>query len=334
MSAVGRRSPPTPDEPLPTLTQLQYILAVEQTGHFGRAASACHVSQPTLSAQIQKAESELGVVIFDRNSRPTVPTEPGAMIIELARDVVTAHERLIAVASGGLSQPGGTFVLGVIPTLAPYVLPWFLADFAKAWPAVELTILERPTEVILEEISANRMDAAILATPTGEPTLRERVLFYDPFYVYGRIDCSVLRDDAVDIDALDPDQLWLLEDGHCFRAQVVHLCGLGNPQRHFGNVEFAGGNFPTLCGMIDASEGYTLIPETFARTLPAEVRRRNVRPIVDRIPTREVSLVHHRNSWKAATIEALCAAIVDAIPPAFSRELAEGEVMPIDVGRS
>lgn len=316
---------------MPTLTQLQYILAVEQTAHFGRAATQCHVSQPTLSAQIQKAEAELGVVLFDRNSRPISVTEPGKVLVGLARDVVNAHERLLAVASGGLSQPGGTFVLGIIPTLAPYLLPWFLAEFARSYGAVELTILERPTQVLLQEIAANRMDAALLATPTGEPTIQERVLFYDPFYIYANEGNPVLERDAVDLDVLDPDKLWLLDDGHCFRAQVVHLCGLGGRHRHFGTVEFAGGNFTTLCGLIDASEGYTLIPETFARTLPTEVQRRNVRAFVDRIPTREVSLVHHRSTWKGATIDALTQTILEHLPPAFSRELADGEVMPITV---
>lgn len=314
---------------MPTLTQLEYILAVHRTGHFGRAADAVHVSQPTLSAQIQKAEAELGVILFDRNSRPIVLTEPGKVLVERIRDVVSAHERLLAAAGGGMSRPAGPFVLGIIPTLAPFALPWFVPDFARAFPDVNLSVVERPTEVILTEIAANRMDAAILATPTGVPSLVERVLFYDPFYVYGRADMPLLRDPAVDVDALESDRIWLLEDGHCFRAQVVALCGL--PQRHalLQNVEYRGGTFETLCRLVDASGGYTLVPETFAQTLPDEVRRRNVRPIRDRIPTREVSLVHHRTAWKTATIDALFDRVVAQVPRVFSRELGEGEVMPI-----
>lgn len=316
---------------MPTLTQLEYILAVHRAGHFGRAAEACRVSQPTLSAQIAKAEAELGVVLFDRNSRPITLTEPGKVLVELIRDVISAHERLLAAAGGGMSKPAGPFVLGIIPTLAPYVLPWFVADFAHAWPHVRLTVLERPTDALLTEIAANRMDAAILATPTGVPSLVERVLFYDPFYVYGQADTPILQEPDVDVDALEPDRIWLLEDGHCFRAQVVQLCGLGN-RNQLENVEYQGGTFDTLCRLVDVSGGYTLIPETFAQTLPDEVRRRSVRPIRDRIPTREVSLVHHRTAWKTATIDALVEAIASNLPRIFSQELGEGEVMPIRPG--
>jgi len=147
-------------------------------------------------------------------------------VLELAREVVSAHERLVATASGGGEILAGPFKLGIIPTLAPYVLPWLIGPFAERYPEVELHLIERPTEVIVRELHENRMDAAILATPLGEASFNEEVLFYDPFYVYAHPTSPLLNRDAVDIDDLDPGGLWLLEDGHCFRAQVVHLCGL------------------------------------------------------------------------------------------------------------
>ena len=133
---------------MPSITQLQYIVAVHRTGSFGKAAAECAVSQPTLSAQVAKAEEELGVVLFDRRSRPVEATEPGRRLVALAVDVLTAHQRLLAAADGS-ERLCGSFTLGIIPTLAPYVLPWFLGPFAEKHPGLDLTVLECRTATIV-----------------------------------------------------------------------------------------------------------------------------------------------------------------------------------------
>ncbi len=315
---------------MPTITQLRYILAVHKTSHFGRAAAELGIAQPTLSSQIQKAEAELGVVLFDRQAKPVALTEHGKKIVELGRSVVATHEKLVAVARGETAKPAGRFCLGVIPTLAPFVLPWFLADFAKRYPSVELSVVERPTDDILIEIAANRMDAAILATPLSESSIVEQVLFYDPFYVYANEQEKILDKGSLDLADIDASRLWLLEDGHCFRAQVINLCGIKKFSL-LGSVHFAGGSFETLRHLIDASHGYTLVPESYARTLPKTVRRRLIRPFDNHIPTREISLVHHKHSWKVEILDALYAIISEKKPRVFSSELADEEVLPIRV---
>lgn len=315
---------------MPSIAQLEYVLALRKHGHFGRAAAELGVAQPTLSSQIQKVESELGVTLFDRQSKPIGLTDQGARLVDTMRAVVTAHERLLALATGEAAEPEGPFALGVIPTLAPFVLPWFLGDFASRYPAVELSIVERPTDDILAEIAANRMDGGILATPLDEASLDERVLFYDPFYLYAHPDDPLLEQDAVDIADIDSRKLWLLEDGHCFRAQVINLCGI-HERDLLGSVRFAGGSFETLRHLIDASGGYTLFPETYARTLNRSARQRLLRPFEHRVPTREVSLVHHRQSWKTGILDALVHEVQRAMPRCFQRELTDGEVMPIRV---
>ena len=315
---------------MPTISQLEYVLAVHKHGHFGRAAEELGVSQPTLSSQIQKVESELGVTLFDRQSKPITLTDHGKALIEHARAVVSAHEKLMAAAGGTLAEPSGPFSLGIIPTLAPYVLPWFLGDFAASYPWVDLSILERPTDDILDELAANRMDAAILATPLGESSLRERVLFYDPFYLYAHKDEALLEKDAVDVGDIDSRKLWLLEDGHCFRAQVINLCGL-EERSLLDSVRFAGGSFETLRHLIDASGGYTLIPETYARTLSRSARQHLIRPFDERVPTREISLVHHQKSWKVGILDALSDCVRRNMPRCFRDEPAEGEVLSIRV---
>jgi len=310
----------------PTITQLEYILAVYEAGHFGRAAAEVGVTQPTLSAQISKAEDELGVKIFDRQAKPIVPTPPGRALLEQAQAVVAAHRALLRHADGG-EQLCGSFALGVIPTLAPYVLPWFLASFARAHPGVELSLYERPTEQIIAELGRGRMDAGILATPLDEPGIDEQILFYDPFYLYAHPDEPALEQLEVELETLDARKLWLLEDGHCVRTQVTTLCGL-DEREHLGSVTFAAGSLETIRHMIDASEGYTLIPETYARTLSKSVRRRCVRAFCDRTPVREVSLVAHRRMWKTDILDALEAVVRVSIPRALAR-VGASEILPV-----
>lgn len=312
---------------MPSITQLQYVVALHRTGHFGKAAAECHVSQPTLSALIARTEEELGVTLFDRRSRPIVATEPGRALIALAQDVLMAHERLLAAASG-VSQVSGRFTLGVIPTLAPYVLPWFLGPFAERYPRVELSVLERTTDGIIEEIHAMRMDAGLLATPLGEATLESRVVFYDPFYVYAHCNSGLLAADEVRVADIERDDLWLLEDGHCFRNQVVRLCGSHN-RRVLGTVRFEGGSFETLRALIDQVGGFTLVPETFARTLPPEIRRSRIRPLGDPLPTREIGLVAHRAHWKTEILDAVAATLRAFAPRSLPRERGASEVLPI-----
>ncbi|MCC6624963.1 MAG: hydrogen peroxide-inducible genes activator [Deltaproteobacteria bacterium] len=313
---------------MPSITQLQYIVALHRTGHFGRAAAECHVSQPTLSSLVAKAEEELGVVLFDRRTKPIVPTEPGLALIVLAQEVVTAHARLIAAAAGA-AEASGQLVLGVIPTLAPYVLPWFLGPLVERYPRVSLTLEERTTADIIDEIRTLWMDAGILATPLGEPALESRVLFYDPFYVYAEAGSALLEADEVAVADLDPAGLWLLEDGHCFRNQVIHLCG-GDTRRALGSVRFEAGSFETLRALIDAAGGFTLVPESYARTLTPGVRLARVRPLREPTPVREVSLVSHRSSWKAALLEAIAGILRARVPRCFPRERGASEVLPID----
>ncbi len=303
-------------------------MAVHRNGHFGKAAEEVGVSQPTLSMQVQKAEKELGVVIFDRQAKPIEPTARGRKILEHAWDVVSAHENLVRASKAEEGGPAGAFRLGIIPTLAPFVLPWFLRDFAEAHPQVALSIVERPTDELIAEIQGGRLDGAILATPLEERSIRERVLFYDPFYLYGHRDDAILQADEVEVGDLDPRKLWLLDDAHCFRAQVISFCGV-QERIHLGSIRFAGGSFDTIRHLIDASEGYTLVPETYARTLPKNVRQRCVRAFETRTPTREVSLVHHAKSWKEDILEALQASVCKSTPRALRLVGPDGEILPI-----
>ena len=312
-----------------SITQLKYLLAVHQTQHFGRAAADCHVSQPALSAQIQKAESFLGITVFDRKATPVATTAHGLKVIEQARAVLSAHASVMKLGLGVEGRVSGSFSLRVIPTLAPYVLPWFLRAFAARYPQVDLSLYEITTDELIDALSHSRLDAALLSTPLQEASIQERVLFYDPFYLYAHRDEPVLENAEVDVTRLDPHKLWLLEDGHCLRTQVVNFCGMAQPRSNLGSVRFAAGSLETLVRLIDASEGYTLLPESHARSLPARSRVRCLRPFANSTPTREVSLVHPRQSWKGPILDALQACIDHSVPRALKRTDPAGVVMAI-----
>lgn len=300
---------------MPTLTQLEYLVAVDRTRHFGRAARACHVSQPTLSAQVHKLEEELGVVVFDRKHKPVVPTPAGVAVLERAREVLRAHERLVHVADELAGDLAGPLSLAVIPTLAPYLLPRFLAAFARAHPRIELTVEERRTEDIIAALRADQIDAGLLATPLGERGLRERPLFYEPFYVYAAAGHPLLSRDVVRDSQLDPADLWLLEDGHCLRTQVVHLCGAADGRcGRLDNVRFEAGTLESLRQLVRVGGGYTLVPHLLVVQLSARERARHVRPIARPVPTREVSLVFRRDLYKRDALRALYDAVRANVP--------------------
>ena len=315
---------------MPSIAQLRYILAVHRYGHFGRAAEACHVSQPTLSGQIQRAEEQLGITIFVRENKPVTATEKGYALIEQAQVVVAAHERLVRMAKGQFEKVAGDLTLGIIPTLAPYVMPWFLKAFADQYTMVNLSVVERTTDEITADLLRSRLDVGLLATPLHEERLEERVLFYDPFYLYAHADDPILRSDEVDPELIEAEKLWLLEDGHCVRNQTLALCDLVEGCSHLSTVRFEAGSFETIRNLIDASEGYTLIPETYARLLPRERRRARVRALGEPTPTREVSLVHARSTYKTDLLDALDRTIRASIPRSLQRPPDRLDILPVD----
>jgi LysR family transcriptional regulator, hydrogen peroxide-inducible genes activator len=314
---------------MPSITQLEYILAVHRTGHFGRAAEACHAAQPTLSAQIQKAEAELGVTLFDRGRKPVEATPKARPLIQEMQAVVSAHERLMWLSRGTAEEVSGDFSLGIIPTLAPYVVPWFLFEFSKALPKVNLALYERPTDQIIEELRHQRLDAAVLATPLEEPSIVEEPLFYDPFYLYAHPEEEILRQDDVTQEDLLPQKIWLLEDGHCVRTQVTRFCGVKGSSQPLANVAFAAGSFETLRHLIDAAGGYSLFPETYVRTLPRSVAQRQVRAFSPQTPTREVSLVHLQSAWKTDVMDVLKECIRVSLPRSIRLVDKDGEILSL-----
>lgn len=309
------------------LQQLEYIVAVDTHRHFVRAAEHCYVTQPTLSSMIQKLEEELGVKIFDRSKQPVVPTEAGRAIIEQARIVLREAGRLEEIARQEKSEIKGELHLGVIPTLAPYLLPLFLRKFAETYPQVKLLITEHHTDSIVTRLREGSLDAALLATPLGLGHLRETVLFYERFFAY------VAEGEAIDkeyilIEEMDVDKLWLLEEGHCLRTQVVQLCALRDRRHVIPNVSYEAGSLETLKRMVDQNGGATILPELAVKDLPRPQAKR-IRHFQSPSPTREISLVTYQHFVKENLLEALRTTIVECLPPGLLENHSRINLAPV-----
>lgn len=237
------------------LRDLRYLLAVAEHEHFGRAAKACGVSQPTLSVQIRKLEDLLGVVLFERSSKTAAPTSACLQLIDHARDAVTAAEALLGEAQSLRDPLAGRFRLGIIPTLAPYLLPLVFARLRQALPALELEPWEDQTDVLLERLRNHQLDAALLATEIDGPDLASRALFDEPFLAALPPDHRLAGAVCVSETELASDIL-VLSDGHCLRDQAMEVCGQAAA---FGGALRAS-SLPTLMNMVAAGYGTTLIP--------------------------------------------------------------------------
>lgn len=310
---------------MPTLTQLEYIIAVDKFRHFGQAAKSCNVSQPSLSMQIQKVEDLLGITIFDRDKKPVLPTAAGEHFIQQAKAILREHKKLLDISKVELNEISGNFQLGIIPTLAPYVLPLFIKEFSEKYPKVDLHIDELKTEDIIERLNRDQLDAGLLATPLDESGIKEEVLFYEPFYLYASKDSPLANKKKIKESDLDKDSTWLLQDGHCFKNQVINVCSLQDVGRVFPNIYFEGGNLETLRYIIKNSKGYTLLPSLFVDSLPKAERDKYVKPFLPPIPTREVSLVYRRSHWKLNIIQALAELIKAKIPKELLKKVRQNQ---------
>lgn len=308
-----------------TLTQLEYILAVDKYRHFAEAAAACFVTQPTLSMQIHKLEEELGVKIFDRSKKPVIPTEIGAAIIARARNMLREAELIRQDIQESKGSTGGELRIGIIPTLAPYVLPPLYRQLREKYPQLQLSIRETITDDLVEELKKDKLDCALVVTPLKDASLKEDPLFYEELVVYVSPQNALYDKQYLLPRDIDPEQLWLLEEGHCFRSQILNLCELQNHQRL--RFRYQTGNIEALRRLVDKSDGITILPELAVLEFTPEQLQR-VKHLAAPSPVREVSLVTHRNHIKTRLIRLLRSEIL-SIVPASMQVLHEKKIVEI-----
>ena len=296
-----------------TLTQLEYIVAVDTYRHFGRAAEACFITQPTLSMQIKKLEEDLEIIIFDRSRHPLVPTDVGQRIIDQARIVLKQNEEINNIVKDHKNQVSGLIRIGIIPTMAPYLLPLFIGNYKKKYPNIFIKVVEQTTDNIVKLLNKDLIDVGILATPLKEEKINEKPIFYEEMLIYANQSHPLHKQKEITVKDIATPELWLLSDGHCFRDQVINLCsyvGTSDSQLPF---HFEAGSLETLMNIVDREGGLTLIPE-LAKLGMSEKKLANVKSFTNIKPLREVSLVYSRHFAKYKLINLLWREIKETIP--------------------
>lgn len=299
-----------------TLTQIEYIVAVERNGSFVTAAEKCFVTQPTLSMQIQKLEEELGIKIFDRNHHPIVATDMGKQIIDQAKKVLFERNKIEELISSQKDELIGKLSVGIIPTVAPCIVPRTLKSFVTKYPSLDITITEMTTEQIVSKLKDGEIDFGIMSTPLYEKSLKESVLYYEPYVVYAHKDHKLLSKKLLTPDDLNVDEIWSLGDEHCMRFQIINLCGKQKFVGANNPFNYNSGSLLSLLRMVDINGGYTIIPELCLQDFTPDVLER-VRYFKDPIPTREISIVTNKYFTKNKLSIAFTQSILSNVPDAM-----------------
>lgn len=299
-----------------TLLQLEYIISLDNYRHFVTAAQKCFITQPTLTMQLKKLEDEIGFKIFDRSINPLKPTAAGEKFINKARKILRETNQLKAMVAGEKEMIEGNFTLGVIPTIAPYLLPLFLKDFTQKHPETFFHIKELQTKEIVEQLNADKLDIGIVATPLMESTIREIPLYYEPFHLYLNEGHPLLKNKKINATDVNGAELILLSEGHCFREQALELCSTTKNQSGNGYF-YESESIETIKQLVRKNMGITLIPElAILNKDDGLLTRRYKSPE----PTREISIVVHNSFTRERLIDKLHECIINSIPEGFTKK--------------
>ena len=294
-----------------TLQQLEYILAVNQFRHFAKAAEYCRVTQPTLSAMIQKLEEELDTRIFDRSQQPVCPTPVGIHIIEQAQNILVQANRKKNIIEEEKHSLTGIFKLGILPTVAPYLLPRFFPQLMKKYPDLDIRVVEMKTNDIKKALQTGEIDAGIVASLTGMEELQQTPLFYEQFFAYVSREDALFNNEVIRTSDLNGEQLWLLDEGHCFRDQLVRFCQMKSARA--SQLAYHLGSMETFMRMVESGKGVTFIPELAVLQL-GDAQKELVRSFAIPCPTRQVVLLTNKNFIRHTLLEVLVKEIKLSVP--------------------
>lgn len=294
-----------------TLQQLEYILAVDKHRHFTKAAEECCVTQPTLSAMIQKLEDELDVKIFDRNRQPICPTAVGALIIQQAREVLVQVDKVKNIIEEEKHEVGGKFRLGILPTIAPYLLPRFFEQMVKKYPKLDVTVAEMKTPDIKRALLTGEIDAGILAELPDMEMYTHTHLFYEEFFAYVSRYDSLFDKKVIKSSDLSGELLWLLDEGHCFRDQMVRFCSIKAARD--SRLTYQLGSMETFMRMVESGKGMTFVPGLAVDQMSDE-QRELVRPFAIPTPARRIVLLTEPNFIRHTLVNAVAAEIQASVP--------------------
>lgn len=292
-----------------TLQQMEYIVAVDKHRHFVKAAQSCNVTQSTLSSLIQKLEAELDITIFDRNSHPIRPTQLGQEIISQAKVILYNTSQLREIVAEQKEQRGGSIRMGVVSTIAPYILPRMFKFLKRDAPEVQLYVEEAQVATIIRKLEKAELDVALLATPLENRELLEIPLYVEKFVAYVSPHDPLFRLPMLDTQHLPKENLWVLREGYCPNNGIFAFCN-----RDLGNAAiYEAGSIETLVKIIDENGGYTIIPELHVPLL-RRCQQKQIRELHNPVPQREVALVVRRDYVKQQLLNTLADAIKKVIP--------------------
>lgn len=294
-----------------TLQQLEYILALDRLRHFGKAAEACRVTQPTLSAMIQKLEEELNVRIFDRNRQPICPTAVGTHVLAQARRILDEARRLKEIVEEERHSMSGSFRLGILPTIAPYLLPRFFPQLMRKYPQLDIRVTELKTDEIKKQLREEEIDAGIVAGLAGMEEFRQTTLFYEEFYAYVSRESKLAANSVIHTSDLPREELWMLDEGHCFRDQLMRFCQLKSAQA--SKLAYRLGSLETFMRMVESGKGITFIPELAVLQL-GETQKELVRPFALPCPARQIVLLTGKEYIRQTLVEAIVQEIKQSVP--------------------
>ncbi len=311
-----------------SLTQIEYVLAVHKFGHFAKASEHCNVTQPTLSMQIQKLEEDLGVKLFDRSKKPILTTDVGLKMIEKMKIIQSQIKSITDIADHQEADMFmGELKLGVIPTITPYVIPELIQLITHKHPGIHLTVIEMQTKSIIEGLQNDDIDVGLLATPLKINQIHEYPLYYEPFMAFCSQQHPLAKHSKLKHTHLKFDDIWLLEDGHCLRNQIIDICSLKDKRSDKSSYQFQGGSIETIKRLVTKVGGYTLLPQMAA---PTSQKNTKVISFEKPIPAREVGLVYRREHFKIHLIEALGETIIACLPPEIQKiRRKDLEVIPV-----
>ncbi|MGQ3888802.1 LysR substrate-binding domain-containing protein [Legionella sp. CNM-1927-20] len=279
------------------LRDLHYFVVLARVKHFGEAAKLCYVSQPTLSMQIKKLEEELDLILFERNNKQVMLTEQGQILVKHAQAILNQVAEMKELARASADPLSGEIRLGVIPTLAPYLLPLVMPDIQKKFPKLRIWLIEEKTDTLTTMLNQGQLDAALMATPVRGDLVQHN-LFDEPFYFICSALSPLYQHPSIQLEELKGQPVLLLAEGHCLREQAMALCQSAQVET---KIDFTATSLETLRLMVQAGAGVTLIPALATQTQTSSNHSLAIIPFVRPAPARTVALY-----WRATSIKVIC----------------------------
>lgn len=302
------------------IQQLQYVVAIDEQRHFQKAAEACFVTPATLSIMLKKLEEELDIIIFDRSKHPIVPTEMGKIVIENARTILSAVHKMQYEVKYATTDDEiqGELRIGIIPTLAPYLLHLFIPGMTARYPKLKLQLKELRTQQITDYLRKDKIDVGLIALQQETNEFKTRPLFKERLLVFAPEPQTKLKSNYILSDDIDLSKLWLLEEEHCLRSQVMNLCSLKKTNSESEHLTFDAGSIETLVNLVEMTNGITIIPELAVLAFTPE-RKAGVKYFAEPEPAREIGMITYRHFVKEKLLNTLEKEILSAITPILGK---------------